>query len=72
MSITCKKNEIFNATLYTIQSSYFHIFVYDNEELHNEEIILSNLILNSNNYTINTFKNDLVIKFYCKLYSYAY
>ena len=57
MSITC--NYTFNATLYVKKTMYYHIFVYDNEELHNEEIILSKAILMYNFYTINTFKNDL-------------
>ena len=57
MSTTC--NKTFNATLYIMQSIYFHVFVYDKEELHDEEIILSNLILMLNMFSINTFKNDL-------------
>ena len=40
-----------------------NIFVYDIEELHYEEIILSNFILKSNIYSVNTFKNVLAIKF---------
>ena len=43
-----------------------NIFVYDIEELNYEEVILSNFILKSNIYSVNTFKNDLAIKFYCK------
>ncbi|KAM3132341.1 hypothetical protein pb186bvf_015555 [Paramecium bursaria] len=70
LSITC--NSPFNATLYIIQSINLHIYVYDREELLNEEIILSNLFLEQNLFTVNTFKNNLVIKFYAKFYCHAY
>ena len=51
---------------------YYHIFVYDKEELQNEEIIISSLIIKDNYLTINTLKNDLLLRFYFKVYYFPF
>ncbi|KAM3131596.1 hypothetical protein pb186bvf_016260 [Paramecium bursaria] len=67
-----KCDEQFKASLFIFQQIIIHLFVYDTVELVNEEIILSKIFLKYYDFSINTYKNDLVIKLYSRYFLNLY